>query len=82
MASPPRGDQNGPQNAPNVVHAKGSGGQWHLDGHPGDEPLHQAKLFREIGKRTECFWRFSTVAGERGTADAEPDVRGFAMKWS
>ena len=42
----------------------------------------KAKLFSEIGKRTECFWRFSTVASERGTADAEPDVRGFAMKWS
>jgi catalase len=42
----------------------------------------KAKLFSEIGKRTECFWRFSTVAGERGTADAEPGVRGFAMKWS
>jgi catalase len=42
----------------------------------------KAKLFSEIGKRTECFWRLSTVAGERGTGDAEPEVCGFAMKWS
>ncbi|UCC81414.1 MAG: catalase, partial [Candidatus Zixiibacteriota bacterium] len=33
------------------------------------------------GKKTECFLRFSTVAGERGAADAERDVRGFAMKF-
>ena len=42
----------------------------------------KAKLFREIGKKTECFWRFSTVAGERGAADSDRDVRGFAMKRS
>src|SRR4029077_14432922 len=41
----------------------------------------KAKLFGEIGKKTECFWRFSSVAGERGAADAERDVRGFAMKY-
>jgi catalase len=41
----------------------------------------KAKVFSEVGKKTECFWRFSTVAGERGAADAERDVRGFAMKF-
>lgn len=35
----------------------------------------------EVGKKTECFVRFSTVAGERGAADAERDIRGFAMKF-
>ena len=37
-----------------------------------------AKVFSAIGKQTECFVRCSTVAGERGAADAERDVRGFA----
>ena len=38
-------------------------------------------MFSEVGKKTECLLRFSTVAGERGAADAERDVRGFAMKF-
>src|SRR5690554_4767087 len=41
----------------------------------------KAKIFSEIGKETEMFVRFSTVAGERGAADAERDIRGFAMKF-
>ena len=41
----------------------------------------RAKLFAEIGKQTELLARFSTVAGERGAADAERDVRGFALKF-
>ena len=41
----------------------------------------RASIFAEIGKQTECFLRFSTVAGERGAADAERDIRGFAMKF-
>jgi catalase len=40
-----------------------------------------AKIFSEVGKKTEMFVRFSTVAGERGAADAERDIRGFAMKF-
>ena len=35
----------------------------------------------QIGKETELFVRFSTVAGERGAADAERDIRGFAIKF-
>ena len=80
--SPPRGDQNGPQNAQNVVHAKGSGANSTLTVTREMSRYTKAKLLSEIGKRTERFWCFSTVASERGTADAEPDVRGFAMKWS
>jgi len=38
-------------------------------------------VFAQIGKKTECLLRFSTVAGERGAADAERDVRGFALKF-
>ena len=41
----------------------------------------RASLFSEIGKKTEMFARFTTVAGERGAADAERDIRGFALKF-
>lgn len=41
----------------------------------------KAKIFSEVGKQTPMFARFSTVAGERGAADAERDIRGFAMKF-
>ena len=40
-----------------------------------------ASLFSHIGKTTDIFVRFSTVAGERGAADAERDIRGFAVKF-
>jgi catalase len=64
-----------------VVHAKGSGayGTFTVTG---DITKHtRAKLFEKVGKKTELFMRFSTVAGERGAADAERDVRGFALKF-
>jgi catalase len=41
----------------------------------------KARIFAEIGKQTPMFARFSTVAGERGAADAERDIRGFALKF-
>jgi len=41
----------------------------------------KAKIFSEIGKQTPLFVRFSSVAGERGAADAERDIRGFAIKF-
>lgn len=41
----------------------------------------KARMFAEIGKKTPMFVRFSTVAGERGAADAERDIRGFALKF-
>ncbi len=41
----------------------------------------KAKIFSDIGKQTPMFARFSTVAGERGAADAERDIRGFALKF-
>jgi catalase len=40
----------------------------------------RAKIFSQVGKKTDLFVRFSTVAGERGAADAERDIRGFAVK--
>lgn len=41
----------------------------------------KAKFLSEVGKQTEVFLQFSTIAGERGAADAERDVRGFAVKF-
>lgn len=41
----------------------------------------KAKLFAEVGKRTDLFVRFSSVAGKHGAADAERDIRGFAVKF-
>lgn len=41
----------------------------------------KAKIFSAIGKKTDVFLRFSSVAGERGAADAERDIRGFAVKF-
>src|SRR4029079_11056366 len=41
----------------------------------------RAKIFSKVGKKTELFARFTTVAGERGAADAERDIRGFAVKF-
>ena len=41
----------------------------------------KAKIFSAIGKKTDLFLRFSTVAGERGAADAERDIRGFSVKF-
>ena len=63
-----------------IVHAKGSGAYGKLT-ITGDITKHtKAKVF-EVGTQTECFIRFSTVAGEKGAADAERDVRGFAVKF-
>jgi catalase len=41
----------------------------------------KAKFLNQVGKRTPVFSRFSTVAGEKGSADTERDPRGFAVKF-
>ena len=64
-----------------VVHAKGSAAYGTLTITNDITRYYKAKVFSEIGKQTEAFLRFSTVAGERGAADAERDVRGFALKF-
>ena len=63
-----------------MVHAKGSAAYGTLTITNDITKYSKAKVFSEIGKQTEVFLRFSTVAGERGAADAERDVRGFALK--
>jgi catalase len=64
-----------------VVHAKGSGAYGTFTVTHDISRFTRAALFAGIGRRTELFLRFSTVAGERGAADAERDVRGFAVKF-
>jgi catalase len=63
-----------------VVHAKGTAAYGTLTVTHDISKYSKAKLFAKVGTKAECFLRFSTVAGERGAADAERDVRGFALK--
>ncbi|GHU67182.1 catalase [Clostridia bacterium] len=63
------------------MHAKGSGAYGTFTVTHDITDYTKAKLFSEIGKKTDVFVRFSTVAGERGAADAERDIRGFAFKF-
>ena len=63
------------------MHAKGSGAYGTFTATHDITRYTRAKIFSEIGKKTELFTRFSTVAGERGAADAERDIRGFAIKF-
>lgn len=63
------------------MHAKGSGAFGHFTVTHDISKYTKAKIFSEIGKKTDVFVRFSTVAGERGAADAERDIRGFAIKF-
>src|SRR5467141_3026662 len=65
-----------------VVHAKGSGAYGTLTVTNPDMPKYTtAKLFEKAGKQTPTFLRFSTVGGEKGSADSERDPRGFALKF-
>jgi len=63
------------------MHAKGAGAWGSFTVTHDITRYTKARLFGEVGKTTPMFVRFSTVAGERGAADAERDIRGFAMKF-
>lgn len=63
-----------------VVHAKGSGAFGILEITEDISKYTKAKVLQK-GEKTKMLLRFSTVAGERGAADAERDVRGFALKF-
>ncbi len=63
------------------MHAKGSGAFGTFTVTRDITKYTKARLFSAVGKSTETFVRFSTVAGERGAADAERDIRGFAIKF-
>ncbi|MFO1444953.1 catalase KatA [Bacillus sp. Bva_UNVM-123] len=64
-----------------VVHAKGAGAHGYFEVTNDMSKYTKAKLFNEVGKRTDMFIRFSTVAGELGSADTVRDPRGFAVKF-
>jgi catalase len=64
-----------------VVHAKGSGAYGTFTVTHDISKYTKAKLFDKIGNKTETFARFSTVGGERGSADTERDPRGFAVRF-
>jgi catalase len=64
-----------------VVHAKAAGAHGVFTVTKDITKYTKAKIFSDVGKKTEMFGRFSTVAGEKGSADTVRDVRGFALKF-
>ena len=64
-----------------IVHARGSAAHGFFEAYEPLTELTKAAPFKEAGKRTPVFVRFSTVAGERGSKDTARDVRGFAVKF-
>jgi len=64
-----------------VVHAKGAGAHGYFEVTHDVARYTKAKFLSKVGKRTEVFVRFSTVGGEKGSADAARDPRGFAVKF-
>jgi catalase len=64
-----------------VVHARGSAAHGYFECYKPLTNVTRASVFSEAGKRTPTFVRFSTVLGERGSADTPRDVRGFAVKF-
>ncbi|HYG15332.1 MAG TPA: catalase, partial [Bacteroidia bacterium] len=64
-----------------VVHAKGTGAYGTFTVTNDITQYTRAKLFSRVGRQTPVFVRFSTVGGEKGSADTERDPRGFAVKF-
>jgi len=64
-----------------VVHAKGAGAGGVFECTADMSKFTRAKFLSEVGKQTEVFVRFSTVGGEKGSADTARDPRGFAVKF-
>ena len=64
-----------------IVHARGSAAHGYFEAYASLASHTRAAPFAEAGKRTPVFVRFSTVAGERGSADTARDARGFAVKF-
>lgn len=64
-----------------VVHAKGAGAYGVFECKTEMSKYTKAKFLSKAGKKTEVFARFSTVGGEKGSADAARDPRGFAIKF-
>ncbi len=64
-----------------VVHAKGAGAYGYFEVTEDVTRYTKSKFLSKVGKKTDLFVRFSTVGGEKGSADAERDPRGFAVKF-
>jgi catalase len=64
-----------------VVHARGMGAHGFFETYESLSDVTRADLFQRKGEKTEVFVRFSTVAGNKGSADLARDVRGFAVKF-
>lgn len=64
-----------------VVHAKGAGAFGEFEVTHDVTDICAADLFSEVGKKTKVAVRFSTVGGEKGSADSARDPRGFAIKF-
>ena len=64
-----------------IVHAKGAGAHGTFTITNDITAYTKASIFAEVGKQTATFTRFSTVGGERGSADTARDPRGFATKF-
>ncbi|MBN1788291.1 MAG: catalase [Sedimentisphaerales bacterium] len=64
-----------------VVHAKAAGAHGTFTVTKDVTQYTKASIFAKVGKKTPMFGRFSTVAGEKGSADTVRDVRGFALKF-
>ena len=63
-----------------VVHARGFGAHGYFENYESLADVTSADLFQRPGEKTPAFVRFSTVAGNKGSADLARDVRGFAVK--
>jgi catalase len=63
-----------------VVHARGFGAHGYFENYESLADITKADLFQRAGEKTPAFVRFSTVAGNKGSADLVRDVRGFAVK--
>jgi catalase len=63
-----------------VVHARGFGAHGYFENYDSLASVTRADLFQRAGEKTPTFVRFSTVAGNKGSADLARDVRGFAVK--
>ena len=63
-----------------VVHARGYGAHGFFELTDSLSDITRADLFQRVGEKTPAFVRFSTVAGNKGSADLARDVRGFAVK--
>jgi catalase len=64
-----------------VVHARGTGAHGYFELTHSLSDISKASIFQTVGEKTPLFTRFSTVAGNKGSADLARDVRGFAVKF-